>query len=94
MKVVGALRSLVNARGLQAECARVVHEALLVFVLLYDGEKMLKREKKRFKIMTVQMVNLRGLLNVRVRGTKGMDERIDENVLHWFSNLERIGNHW
>ena len=41
MKVVGALRSLVNARGLQAECARVVHEALLVFVLLYDSEKML-----------------------------------------------------
>ena len=29
-KVVGAIRSLVNARGLQLECARVMYEALLV----------------------------------------------------------------
>ena len=30
----GAIRSLVNARGLQLECARVLHETLLVPVLV------------------------------------------------------------
>ena len=34
-RVAVAIRSLVNARGLHLECARVMHEALLVPVLLY-----------------------------------------------------------
>ena len=33
-KFVGALRSLVNARSLQLECARMLHEALIMSVLL------------------------------------------------------------
>ena len=33
MIVAGAIRSLVNARSLQLECARVLHESLLVPVL-------------------------------------------------------------
>ena len=32
MMVVGAIKSLVNARGLMLECARVLHETLLVGV--------------------------------------------------------------
>ena len=32
-KVAGAIRSLVNARSLQLECARVLHESLMVPVL-------------------------------------------------------------
>ena len=40
-KVVGAIRSLVNARDLQLECARVMHETLLVPVLMYGSETML-----------------------------------------------------
>ena len=36
-KVVGTMRSLVNARGLQLECARVLHEVLLVPILLYGS---------------------------------------------------------
>ena len=40
-KVVGAIRSLVNARDLQLECARVLHETLLVPVLMYGSETML-----------------------------------------------------
>ena len=44
-KVAGAIRSLVNARDLQLEYARVLHETLLVLVLMYGSEKMLwKRE--------------------------------------------------
>ena len=40
-RVVGAIRSLVNASGLQIECARVLHESLLVPVLMYGSETML-----------------------------------------------------
>ena len=40
-RVAGAIRSLVNARGLQLECARVLHETLLVYVLLYGSETMI-----------------------------------------------------
>ena len=34
----GAIRSLVNAGSLQLECARVLHESLLVPVLTYGSE--------------------------------------------------------
>ena len=36
-----AIRSLVNARDLQLQCARVLHETLLVPVLMYGSETML-----------------------------------------------------
>ena len=37
-RVAGAIRFLINARNLQLQCARVLHESLLVPVLMYDGE--------------------------------------------------------
>ena len=40
-RVVGAIRSLVNARSLQLEGARVLHESLLVPVLKYGIETMI-----------------------------------------------------
>ena len=40
-RVVGAIRSLVNARSLQVECARVLHESLLVTVFIYGSETMI-----------------------------------------------------
>ena len=40
-KVASAIRSLINTRGLQVECSRVLHEALLVPVLLCDIETMI-----------------------------------------------------
>ena len=63
--VAGAIRSLVNARDLHLECARVLHETLLVPVLLYDSETMLWKEKERSRLRAVQMDNLRGLLGIR-----------------------------
>ena len=36
--VAGAIRSLINARSLQFECARVLHESLLVPVLMYGSK--------------------------------------------------------
>ena len=37
-RVAGAIRSLVNARSLKLECARVLLESLLMPVLMYDSE--------------------------------------------------------
>ena len=93
-RVAGAFRSLVNARSLQLECARVLHESLLVPVLTYGSETMIWREKERSRIKAVQMDNLRGLLGIRridkvpnariwhlCGMTKGVGEKIDEGVL-------------
>ena len=38
-RVAGAIRSLVNVRSLQLECAMVLHESLLVPVLTYGMTK-------------------------------------------------------
>ena len=99
-RVAGAIRSLVNARNLQLECARILHEILLVPVLMYGVETVLRKEKERFSIRAVHMKNLRGLLgirrmdrvsNARIRELcgvrKGLDERIDEGVLRWFGHI-------
>ena len=40
-KVAGAIRFLVNARGLQLDCERMLHKALLVLVLLHISETMI-----------------------------------------------------
>ena len=102
-RVAVAIRSLVNARNLQFECARVLHETLLVPVLMYGSETMLWKEKERSRVRAVQVDNLRGLLgirrmdsvpNARIRelcGVKnGLDKRIDEGILRWFGHVERI----
>ena len=44
-RVAGAIRPLDNARYLQLECARVLHETLLVLVLMYGSETVLWKEK-------------------------------------------------
>ena len=46
-RVAGGMRSLVNARGLQLECAGILHETLLVPVLMYNSETMIWKEKER-----------------------------------------------
>ena len=56
-RVAGAIRSVVNARSLQLEYARVLHESLLVPVLTYGSETMIWREE-RSRIIAVQMGNL------------------------------------
>ena len=43
-----------NARGLQLECDRVLHETLLVPVLIHGSETMIWKEKERSRIRGVQ----------------------------------------
>ena len=57
-----SIKSLINARGLQPECVRVVHEALLMPVLLYGNETRIWREKEGSRIRVVQMDNVKGPL--------------------------------
>ena len=40
-RVVGINRSLGNARGLKLECARVLHETLLMTIFMYGSETMM-----------------------------------------------------
>ena len=58
-RVAGAIRSLVIARDLQFECARVLHKTLLVPVLIYGSETMLWKEELS-RIRDIQMDYLRG----------------------------------
>ena len=50
-RVLVAIRPLVNARGIQPECARVLHESLMVPVLMYGSEAMIWKEKKGLEIV-------------------------------------------
>ena len=63
------------------------------------------KEKERSRIRAVQMDNLRGLLGIRKMDRvpnsrirefcgvkKGIDERIDEGVLWWFSHVVKMEN--
>ena len=74
---------------MQLECARVMHETLLVPVLMYASETIIFKEKERSRISTVQMDNFRGLVgirrmdrvpNPRVTELWGVKKRVDENI--------------
>ena len=87
-RVAGAIKSLVNARDLQLECARVLHETLLIPVVMYGSETMSWKEKERFKIRAVQMDNLRRWLGIRRMG-RVPNARLRELVLSGGSAMWR-----
>ena len=49
-RIASDIRSLVNARDFQLECAIVLHTTLLVPVLMYGRETMIWKEKERSRI--------------------------------------------
>ena len=52
-KVGGVIRSLVNARSLQLECARVLHEISFGSVLMYGSETVIWKEEERSRIREI-----------------------------------------
>src|SRR5678815_232284 len=58
-KVDGAIKSLVDVKGLSLECTRVLHECMLLPVLMYSSETMVWNKRYRSKVQCVQMENLR-----------------------------------
>ena len=72
-------------------------------VLMYDSEAMIWKEEESSRIRMVHMDKIRSLLDIRrmvrvlnvwirklCRIAKGVDKRIEEDVLHWFSHVERM----
>ena len=91
---------LVIARDFQLECAKVLHESLLVPVLTYGSEIIIWRKKEKSTIRVVQMDNYRGLLGIRIMDKvpnarvrklygvlKWVDEKTDEG-LRRFGHME------
>ena len=80
-RVASTIRSIVNVRDLQIECARELHETDLVPLLMYGSKKMLRKEIRIIlrirRIDRVTNAHIRELWRV----TKGVDARIDEGVL-------------
>ena len=102
-KMAGAIRSLVNVKGMSVECARILHESILVPTLVYGSETMVWKERDRRRVGAVQMDNLRGMLGIRridkVRNEcirevygieKGLNEVITENILRWYGHMKRM----
>ena len=84
------IRSLVKARGLQLEWAKLLHEALPMPDLLYGSETMIWREENRSKIRDVHLDIMRGLLgegrvhrklDAWIRELYGVMKGVGENVL-------------
>ena len=48
--VAGAIKSLVNVRDLQLQCAKILHKTLLVPVLMNGNEAMIWMWKERSRI--------------------------------------------
>ena len=93
-KVEGAIMSLINARDLQLECSKVLHETLLAPVFMYGSETMLWKEKERYRTRALQMDILIELLGIRrvdrvpnarmwklCEVKRGIDKRIDEVMM-------------
>ena len=59
------LLGLVNARDLELQCSRVLHESLLGLVFRYGSETIMWKGQERARIRAVQMDSLRGLLGIR-----------------------------
>ena len=64
-RAAGGIRSLLNARSLQLECAMVLDESMLVSVLTCGSETIIWREKNKSRIRGVQVDILTGLLGIR-----------------------------
>src|SRR5678815_307076 len=73
--VAGAIKSLVDIKGLSLECARVLHEGMLSPVLMYSSETMVWNKRYRSKVQRVQMDNFRGVL-----GVKRIDKMRNEGI--------------
>lgn len=62
-KVAGAIKYLVTAKGLNIECTRVLRESMLP-LLIYSSETMAWNMMYRFKMQSVQMDNVWGVLGM------------------------------
>ena len=86
-KVLGAIMSLVNARSIKLQCARLLHEVVLMPILLYDIETIIWKVDQAYAdgqpLLGIRRVDR--VLNTQIkefcRGMKGLKEVFSDNIL-------------
>lgn len=78
MKVSGTIKALVDQNNLRQKFVKGVHESLLTSILMYSSETSME-ERKRFYIKTVQMDNLRAIIELR-RSVKIKNKKLTELI--------------
>ena len=65
MEVTSVIRSLVNATSLRLECAKVLHDGLIVTGLMKRSKTMVLKEKESPGIEATQIDGLSGLIGIK-----------------------------
>lgn len=66
-RIAWAIRALINTKELSVECARLLHETMLISTLVYGGETMIWKAVLKSKIKAVQIDNLRAVIGMKSR---------------------------
>jgi hypothetical protein len=76
--VCGAIKKLVNQKSLSLECARALHEGVLVPTLLYSNETLTVYERDVSRLQAVEMSLLRNMI-----GVTRWDRHRNEEIREW-----------
>ena len=98
----GALKTVLNNRGLWIKAKKCLYEGVIVPTALYGAEAWGMRSAERSKVNVLEMKCLRSLVGVfrmdrvrneEVRSRAGIERelasRADQRVLRWFGHVER-----
>ena len=77
-RIAGAIRSLLNARSLHLECARALHESLLVPLLTYGSKIMMDNLRSLLCIRRMDKI-LNAWIRRLCRVLEGVYEKIDKD---------------
>ena len=99
-KVLGALKGVMENRGLGMNVKKVLYEKVVVLTVMYGSESWGMKVTERQKLNVFEMICLRSMTGVSlldrvrneaVRARTGV-RREDVNVLRWFGHVERMDN--
>ena len=104
-KVLGAMKGVMNCRGLGMNVKKVLYEKVIVPTVTYGSECWGMKVSERQKLNVFEMRCLRSMAGVSrmdrvrnevVRQRTGVEvelaTRVDMNVLRWFGHVERMEN--
>ena len=104
-KVLGAMKGIINNRGLGMNVKRVLYEKVIVPTVTYGSELWGMKVSERRRLNVFEMKCLRSMAGVsrldRIRNEevrertgmrKELADRVDMNVLRWFGHVERMDN--
>ena len=102
-RALGALKTVLNNRGLGINANKCLYEGVIVPKALYRAEASGMRSAERRKMNVLEMKCLRSLVGVsrmdrvkneEVRRRAGIERelasRADQSVLRWFEHVERM----